>query len=56
LLFEEYDFYTSVYFSLDAMMLSGTLEPPCDEIEGEPGCSLGTVRALFMSVYLLVGR
>ena len=58
LMYEEYDLYTSVYFSLDAMMLSGSLTPPCEEGQGqqEAGCALGTTRALFMSVYLLVGE
>lgn len=40
-------------------MLSGTLTPPCVEVKEEgglSGCTLGTTRAFFMSVYLLIGR
>ena len=63
--YEKYDLYMAIYFSLDAMMLSGTLPPPCVEVEVEMGdasssssveCALGTTRALFMSVYLVIGR
>jgi hypothetical protein len=56
MLYEEFDLFTAVYFSLGAMMLSGSVSPPCIEEEGKPGCSLGTTRALFMSVYLIVGE
>lgn len=60
LYYEKYDLYTSVYFSLDAMMLSGTFAPPCIAVTAEGAspndCTLGTTRAVFMSVYLLIGR
>jgi hypothetical protein len=39
---------------IGAMMLAGSVAPPC---VGEPSnCSLGTPRAIFMAIYLVVGR
>lgn len=51
---EDWDFYHSVYFAMNAVSMAALADPPCED--GAPdSCDVGIYRGIALSVYLLVG-
>jgi hypothetical protein len=63
MLYEGWDFKTSLYFVIDAVIEEGLAEPNCiplsddDDVDADPdsNCAYGVFRGTFLSLFLIVG-
>jgi hypothetical protein len=53
--FEDWDIGYSLLFALSTVSATCSLDPPCDYVEGQTDCELGTAREIILTVYVIVG-